>query len=70
MEDNIRRNTGKDIGELKSVEVTKRGAGDVALVLTAVGSKCTVTVETAVSYTHLDVYKRQAENGRADLSRR
>ena len=46
MEDNIRRNTGKDIGELKSVEVTKRGAGDVALVLTAVGSKCTVTVET------------------------
>ena len=46
MEENIRRNTGKDIGELKSVEVTKRGAGDVALVLTAVGSKCTVTVET------------------------
>ena len=46
MEDNIRRNTGKDIGELKSVEVTKRGAGNVALVLTAVGSKCTVTVET------------------------
>ena len=28
------------------MEVTKRGAGDVALVLTAVGSKCTVTVET------------------------
>ena len=26
--------------------VTMRGAGDVALVLTAVGSKCTVTVET------------------------
>ena len=46
MEENIRRNTGKDIGELKSVEVTMRGAGDVALVLTAVGSKCTVTVET------------------------
>lgn len=46
MEENISRNTGKELGELKSLEVTKRGSGDVALVLTAKGSKRTVTVET------------------------
>ncbi len=36
----------KDLGVLERVEVTKRGPGDVALELTAVGTGGTVTVET------------------------
>lgn len=36
----------KNLGTLKSVEVTKRGPGDVAIELTAVGTEATVTVET------------------------
>lgn len=39
-------NTGEDIGMLKSVKVTKRGPGDVALRLKAVGEKGSVVVET------------------------
>lgn len=34
------------LGALQNVEVTKRGPGDVALELTAIGTECTVTVET------------------------
>ena len=66
MEDNIRRNTGKDIGELKSVEVTKRGAGNVALVLTAL-NKCTVTVETEnkirTALRNYDIVKQDGSTG-------
>ena len=39
-------NTGKDIGTLKSVKVTKRGPGDIALKIKAVGEKGSVEVET------------------------
>ncbi len=39
-------NTGKVIGTLENIEVTKRGAGDVALQLTIKGSQGTVIVET------------------------
>ena len=39
-------NTGKDIGDVQSLEVTKRGPGEIALAITATGSKGTVTVET------------------------
>lgn len=46
MEENIRRNTGKELGKLKSLEVTRRGPGNVALELTAKGSKEKVVVET------------------------
>lgn len=42
----ISQNTGTDVGTLSQVEVTKRGAGDVAVELTAVGDKNTVTVQT------------------------
>ena len=39
-------NTGKDIGTLKSIKVTKRGPGDIALKIKAVGEKGSVEVET------------------------
>ncbi len=39
-------NTGKDIGTLKSLKVTKRGPGDVALRLKAVGDKGSVVAKT------------------------
>ena len=39
-------NTGKDIGTLKDVKITKRGPGDVAVVMKAVGDKGSVTVKT------------------------
>lgn len=39
-------NTGKDIGTVKSIEVTKRGPGDVAVEMKAVGDKGSVTVKT------------------------
>lgn len=39
-------NTGKDVGTLQSVEVTKTGPGDVALQICATGDKGTVTVDT------------------------
>lgn len=39
-------NTGKDIGTLKNLKVTKRGPGDVALQLKAVGEKGSVVVKT------------------------
>lgn len=42
----ICKNTGKDIGNLKSVEVTKRGPGEVALQIVATGEKGSVTVDT------------------------
>ncbi len=42
----IRKNTGKEIGNLVNVEVTKRGAGDVALQIVATGDKGSVTVDT------------------------
>ena len=37
---------GKDLGTLESVEVTRRGDGDVAAELTAVGTGGSITVET------------------------
>ncbi len=39
-------NTGKDIGTLKSVKVTKRGGGDVAIQIKAIGENGSVTVDT------------------------
>ena len=39
-------NTGTDTGTLQSVEVTKRGPGDIALQITATGDKGSVTVDT------------------------
>ena len=42
----ISLNTGKDVGTLSNVEVTKKGPGDVALQITATGDKGSVTVET------------------------
>lgn len=39
-------NTGKDVGTLQSVEVTKTGPGGVALQICATGEKGTVTVDT------------------------
>ena len=46
LSDLIGLNTGKDIGMLKNIEVTKRGGGNVALEIKAVGEKGTVTVKT------------------------
>ena len=42
----IENSTGKVIGELQNIEVTKRGAGDVALQVIVKGTKGTVSVET------------------------
>ncbi len=42
----ISLNTKKDIGNLKNIEVTKRGAGDIALEIVATGDKGSVTVKT------------------------
>lgn len=42
----ISLNTGKDIGTLSSIKITKRGPGDVALVMKAKGDKGSVTVKT------------------------
>lgn len=39
-------NTGTDVGTLTSVEITKKGPGDVALQIKASGDKGSVTVET------------------------
>lgn len=39
-------NTGTDVGTLSSVEVTKKGPGDVALQIKATGSNGSVTVDT------------------------
>ncbi len=39
-------NTGTDVGTLSSVEVTKKGPGDVALQIVASGDKGSVTVDT------------------------
>lgn len=39
-------NTGVDVGKLQSVEVTRRGAGDIALQIVASGDKGSVTVDT------------------------
>lgn len=39
-------NTGTDIGTVSEITVTKRGPGEVALAIQAVGSKGSVTVET------------------------
>ncbi|HIW84374.1 MAG TPA: SpoIID/LytB domain-containing protein, partial [Candidatus Dorea gallistercoris] len=39
-------NTGTDIGTASEIKVTKRGPGEVALAIQAVGSKGSVTVET------------------------
>lgn len=46
MSDLVELNTGKEIGTLKKIEVTKRGPGNVALKLKATGEKGSVTVET------------------------
>lgn len=39
-------NTGKDIGLLEKIEVTRRGGGNVAIEMKAIGDKGTVTVYT------------------------
>lgn len=39
-------NTGKDIGKIESIKITKRGPGDVAIAMKAVGEKGSVTVKT------------------------
>lgn len=39
-------NTGKDIGTLKNIKITKRGPGDVAIAMKAVGDNGSVTVKT------------------------
>ena len=46
LENLIELNTGKDVGELKNIEVTKQGAGGIALQLTVTGTTKTITVET------------------------
>lgn len=46
LSDLISLNTGKDIGTLTGIEITKRGPGDVALVMKASGDKGSVTVKT------------------------
>lgn len=46
LEQLICENTKKNIGELKNVEVTKRGPGGVALQIQATGSQCDVVVDT------------------------
>lgn len=42
----IRTNTGKDIGNVKKLEITKQGSGGVALELKATGNKGKVVVKT------------------------
>lgn len=42
----VSQNTGTDVGTLSQVEVTKRAPGDVAVEITAIGDKNTVTVQT------------------------
>ena len=39
-------NTGEDVGEIKDIEVTERGAGNIALKVKITGEKGSVTVET------------------------
>lgn len=46
LSDLIGLNTGKDIGTLERIRITKRGPGDIALVMKAVGDKGSVTVKT------------------------
>ncbi len=46
LSDLIGLNTGKDIGRLKKIKITKRGPGDVALVMKAYGDKGNITVKT------------------------
>ena len=46
LSDLIISNTGKDIGMLKNVEITKRGAGDIAIEMMATGEKGNVVVKT------------------------
>lgn len=42
----IELNTGKEIGKLKNIQVTKRGVGGVVLQIVATGSKGEITVDT------------------------
>lgn len=46
LENLVELNTGTDIGELKGIEITKRGAGGIALQLTVTGTTKTITLET------------------------
>lgn len=46
LSDLISINTGKDIGLLEKIEVTKRGGGDVAIEMKATGKKGSVVVKT------------------------
>ncbi len=46
LENLIELNTGKEIGTLKNIEVTKTGVGDVVLELTITGSENTIKIET------------------------
>ncbi len=46
LENLIELNTGKEIGSLQNIEVTKQGTGGIALQLTVTGTTKTITVET------------------------
>ena len=46
LENLIELNTGKDIGELENITITKTGVGGIALQLTVTGTTKTITVET------------------------
>lgn len=46
LENMIELNTGKEIGGLQNIEITKKGVGDIALQLTITGTAKTVTIDT------------------------
>lgn len=46
LSDLVGLNTGVDVGVIKNIEVTKRGAGDIALQIVVTGDKESVTVDT------------------------
>lgn len=46
LENLIELNTGKEIGKLENIQITKQGAGEVALQLTVTGTVKTITIET------------------------
>ena len=46
LENLIELNTGKEIGDLKSIAITKQGVGGIALEVTVVGTLKTITIDT------------------------
>ena len=46
LSDLIGINTGKDIGKIKDIKITKRGAGDIVLSMDVIGEKGKITIET------------------------